>query len=155
MSRKIVEELSELMETFSRYNDYTKTRTKALGDKQIYLQGKTCPAGTRPCDPSKRKCPDDEFALHPDIRTVEGFRCYSNANMDKPRTPEEIKSQHVKIMDFVESAAKLTAGLKGKLEKVSCSDVKSENLCGMKDMCAWSDGVCATMQGPALPKKSS
>lgn len=136
-------ELSELMKTFSDYSDYTEERVASLEDKQIYLQGKTCPAGARPCDPSKRECPDDKYALQPAIYTADGLRCYSNANMDKPRDPEEIKDQHVKIMEFVESAAKLTASIKGKLENITCDDISSENMCGMKDMCNWANGLCS------------
>ena len=142
MSRRILEDLSQLMDTFSKYNDYTEKRAESLGDKIIYLEGKTCPAGTRPCDPSKRDCPDDDIALQPDVRTSEGLRCYSDYNMSRPRKPSEIKSQHVQIMEFVEMAAKLSAELRGKLDKVQCKDVTSENICGMKDMCTWTDGVC-------------
>jgi hypothetical protein len=143
-SRKILSELNELMKTFSDYTDYTEERSRSLDDKAIYLQGKTCPAGASPCDPAKRECPDDEYALQPNMYTSEGFRCYANVNLKKPRTPEEIKSQHVKVMEFVESAAKLAANLKEKLEEVQCSDISSENLCGMKNTCNWANGVCAT-----------
>ena len=138
------------METFSDYSDYTEKRAESLQDKQIYLQGKTCPAGARPCDPSKRECPDDEYALEPAIYTADGFRCYSNVNMDKPRDPEEIKDQHVKIMEFVESAAKLTASIKGKLDKLRCSDITQENMCGMKNTCNWANGLCSHKPQPFI-----
>ena len=143
-SRKIMSELSELMKTFSNYSDYTEERAASLEGKRIYLQGRTCPAGARPCDPSKRECPDDDIAMEPAMYTSDGFRCYSNVNMNKPRDPEDIKDQHVKIMEFVESAAKLTALIKGKLENVRCSNITQENMCGMKDTCSWANGLCST-----------
>jgi hypothetical protein len=149
-SKAMLHEVADLIDIFSRYNQYTDKRTKSLSDDAvIYLSGKTCPSGTRPCDPSQRQCPSDEIAIEPDMRTVDGFRCYSEVNLNKPRTEEEIKNQHTKIMEFVEKAAKLTAAVKGKLDMVkNCGSLKSENLCGMKDMCSWSDGVCSSASPP-------
>ena len=46
------------------------------------------------------------------------------------------------IMQLVEQSAKLVAMVKGKLDQVGCGDIKSENLCGMKNTCNWANGVC-------------
>lgn len=147
-SRKVLSELSDLMKTYSNYSDYTEKRGKSLSGQSLFLDGKACPSGASPCDPSTRECPDEEHALEPAMYNSDGLRCYANVNLRKPRAPQTIKSQHVQIMEFVEASAKLAAMLADKLKKVECADMSSENLCGMKNTCGWANGVCAQKSSP-------
>lgn len=144
-SDEILNELREVFNRFSKLSNYTSDRTKQVKEA-IYLDSEECPAGASPCDPMKETCPDEEEALQPHIYNSEGLRCYADVNIKKVRTRSALdkRSQQSEIMQLVEQSAKLVAMVKGKLDQVGCGDIKSENLCGMKNTCNWANGVCGT-----------
>lgn len=140
---KILEELRQVFNRYSDIKNYTSERAKGVSEA-IYLDSEDCPRGTEACDPTKETCPDDKDALQPEIYTSAGLRCYSSANMKivRARSPREKRGQQSDIMMLVEQAGKLVALVQGKLKKVTCGGIQSEDLCGMKDTCSWADGVC-------------
>ena len=144
MSSKILQELSELLSDYSKYEDYTKTRSEAsrYAGQVITVDGDKCPSGTVVCDPTKEDCPSDEVALQPAIYTSKG-RCYSKVNVNEVRrNKKDVMSERVMLMNFVEKAAKLSAEVQGKLKEVTCPQLSSKDLCGMKNQFNWSNNKC-------------
>jgi len=130
-----------LKELLTQFDDFEGESAELLSSHNaadpIYLTDKTCPPGLRACDASLGNCPDDKFAPVPPLYTADGMRCYTNTEVKKSRSLQTRDSQ-IKLRDFVEQAAKLSARLQGELEEITtCPALTTQELCGMKTSCAW------------------
>ena len=142
---EIVDQMKALLEKFMDYEaESEEIISKRNEVNPLYVPGKSCPTGLTPCDPSARECPDEKYAVVPAVYNSDGLRCFTREGVAyKSRTAKKRETQ-VKMREFVEQAAKLSADLQGKLDAVkNCSALTTRELCGMKDSCAW-DGAANT-----------